>query len=82
MKWNLKSTSHWVIRAVSSLAITVPITQSLCKDDKKDSKDDKPHDVAVYLSNESRYALKNHLGLCKFFNRIMVLHPTHDVAVL
>jgi hypothetical protein len=63
MRWNLKSTSQWAIRAVSSLAITVPITQSLCKDDKKDSnKDNQPHDVAVYLSNESRAALKSHLG--------------------
>jgi hypothetical protein len=65
MKWNLKATGHWAVRAVSSLVVAVPITQSHCKDDKKDSnKDNQPHDVAVYLSNESRAALKSHLGWC------------------
>jgi hypothetical protein len=66
MKWNLKSTSHWAIRAMTSLAITIPINQSLCKNDDKDNKENELHDVSVYLSAESRNTLKSHLGNASF----------------
>lgn len=84
MKWNLKSTSRWAVRVVSSFAVAIPTTQSLCKDDKKDDKDDFPHDVAVYFSADSKDALKAHLGNTDkgFSLFIMLLCRTSNVVIM
>jgi hypothetical protein len=77
MRWNLKCTSQWAVRAVSSLAVAIPTTRSLCKDDKKET-----HDVAVYLSDDSRAALKLHLGNDNILEDMLFLLNEYKIDII